>query len=272
MSLHSIVQRISASEGRSSSEQDQQPAAQESSYGKDVDALIGSSLLPSYTFTPPSAGESGLRVFLTGATGFLGVFILARLLSTPSVARVTLLVRAASTKEGMERVRRTAQQYRCWRPEDEQRVSVLCGDLAAPRLGLSEAVWQRLSEELDLVIHNGAVVHWLYPYSSLRAANVLSTAACVALAAAHHTKRLLFVSSVSVLGSPSYLQYSQDGADVAERGSSGVSEADSLAASRTELTQGYGQSKWVAEQLLFEARRRGLPVSIVRAVLHPRAQ
>lgn len=31
-----------------------------------------------------------------------------------------------------------------------------------------------------------------------------------------------------------------------------------------ELTDGYGQSKWVAEQMCVEARSRGLPVSILR--------
>lgn len=33
---------------------------------------------------------------------------------------------------------------------------------------------------------------------------------------------------------------------------------------RTELTVGYGQSKWVAEKMLMEAARRGLSVNIVR--------
>lgn len=32
----------------------------------------------------------------------------------------------------------------------------------------------------------------------------------------------------------------------------------------TELADGYGQSKWVAEQMCLEARSRGLPVSILR--------
>lgn len=31
-----------------------------------------------------------------------------------------------------------------------------------------------------------------------------------------------------------------------------------------ELSDGYGQSKWVAEQMCMQARSRGLPVSILR--------
>lgn len=41
-------------------------------------------------------------------------------------------------------------------------------------------------------------------------------------------------------------------------------ESDDLEEGRTGLTTGYGQTKWVAEKLLLEAGRRGLPGFIVR--------
>jgi L-aminoadipate-semialdehyde dehydrogenase len=41
-------------------------------------------------------------------------------------------------------------------------------------------------------------------------------------------------------------------------------ESDNMLASANGLTAGYGQSKWVAEQLVMRARMRGLPATIIR--------
>lgn len=50
-------------------------------------------------------------------------------------------------------------------------------------------------------------MHWVYPYSRLRAANVHSTVQCLHLAATGaRLKSLHFVSSTSVLDTPYYMQ------------------------------------------------------------------
>jgi L-aminoadipate-semialdehyde dehydrogenase len=36
------------------------------------------------------------------------------------------------------------------------------GNLGDPELGLSKDVWEELSQSVDIVIHNGALVHWVY--------------------------------------------------------------------------------------------------------------
>ena len=41
-------------------------------------------------------------------------------------------------------------------------------------------------------------------------------------------------------------------------------ESDDLQGSKTNLRSGYGQTKWVAEQLIFRARKRGVPATIIR--------
>ncbi|KAJ2361683.1 large subunit of alpha-aminoadipate reductase, partial [Coemansia sp. RSA 2611] len=127
----------------------------------------------------------------------------------------------------------------------------VAGDLAQPRLGLSDADWA-LCAGVDVIVHNGALVHWVYPYARLRAANVLSTLEALRLAAEGRAKRLVFVSSTSALDTDHYVQLGC------------VSESDDLEGSRTGLMSGYGQSKWVAERLLMHARRCGWPVAIVR--------
>jgi thioester reductase-like protein len=37
-----------------------------------------------------------------------------------------------------------------------------------PQFGLSQSVWDDLTNRVDAVIHNGALVHWVYPYAMIR--------------------------------------------------------------------------------------------------------
>jgi thioester reductase-like protein len=68
-----------------------------------------------------------------------------------------------------------------WSDEYVIKIEVWTGDLAKPRIGLSQDQWNRLSgnvprpQRVDAIIHNGATVHWNTDFSSLRAANVEST-------------------------------------------------------------------------------------------------
>eukprot|EP00911_Craspedida_sp_UC1_P002465 UC1_evm2s1834 len=83
--------------------------------------------------------------------------------------------------------------------------------------------------------------------------NVGGTAEVLRMATAGSTLASVhFISSTSVFDAPPYLRRARD-----------VSEEDTLADGR-ELTVGYGQSKWIAEQLCFLARSRGVPVTVFR--------
>lgn len=202
-----------------------------------------------YLSTPPT-------VFLTGATGFLGSYILRELLEGPAQARVIAHVRAKDAKDGLSRLQSIATSYGLWSPTWESRIEVVVGDIAKPQLGLTQPFWERVCNEVDVVIHNGAQVNWMLPYSSLRAANVLSTLSCIQLCATGKAKRLAFVSSTSALDNDHYVELSQT------QGS--VPESDDLEGSRKGLGTGYGQSKWASEFIVRAAGRRGLVGAIIR--------
>ena len=205
-----------------------------------------------YANTPPT-------VFLTGATGFLGSYILHELLDGPTKARVIAHVRAEDAAVGLSRLESTMKAYGLWSPSwiTASRLEVVIGDISKPQLGLSQDFWRRLLDEVDIVMHNGAQVNWMLPYSHLQAANVLSTLECIRLCASGKPKRLAFVSSTSTLDSKYYVRLSQ------ELGTA-VPETDDLEGSRNGLGTGYGQSKWASEFLVREAGRRGLLGAIIR--------
>jgi L-aminoadipate-semialdehyde dehydrogenase len=110
---------------------------------------------------------------------------------------------------------------------------------------------------VDVVIHNGARVHWVLDYSTLRAANVLSTVELLNLCALNKPKKMVFVSSTAVLDTEYFLKQSNIP-------STGLPESDVLVDSAKGLPTGYGQTKWVSEGLMRDAGLNGLNGVIVR--------
>ena len=198
-------------------------------------------------------------VFLTGATGFLGSYILHELMQGPAKARVIALVRANDTAAGLSRVESTAKAYGLFSSTwtSSGKLEVVTGDISKPLLGISKETWDRLAAEVDVIIHNGAQVNWMLPYSSLRSPNVLSTLACIHLCASGRAKRFTFISSTSTLDSNHFVQMTQEH-------KKSVQETDDLEGSRKGLGTGYGQSKWASEYIVREAGKAGLVGTIVR--------
>jgi amino acid adenylation domain-containing protein/thioester reductase-like protein len=205
---------------------------------------------PSPHFVTDAAAVQG--IFLTGATGFLGAFLLHDLLQTTS-ATVYCLVRAANHQAASDRLQTTLEQYHLWQPSLRARIVPVVGDLAQPRFGLSAPQFQQLAEQVDLIYHNGAWVNFLYAYATVKAANVLGTQEVLRLAGLVKTKPVHYVSTISVF--PGWLECCEEDNPL---------DFEFYRADDLKLKFGYMTSKWVAEKLLLQARDRGFPVCIYR--------
>ncbi|MBB5120323.1 thioester reductase [Streptomyces eurocidicus] len=212
-----------------------------------AEARLGFTLPPAQG--PEPRWERPAHILLTGASGFVGAFLLHRMLHRTQ-ARVHCPVRARDAAHALRRVRAALERYGLPTEGLEQRVTCFPGDLTEPSLGLAPAHAEELSRTLDLIVHNGAQVNFLYPYEALRAANVQGTREIVALAAPRRVP-VHFLSTIAV---------------VAGFGTAGVRHVpeDLPLAHADRITMGYGESKWVAEGVLQDAARQGLPVTIHR--------
>jgi amino acid adenylation domain-containing protein/thioester reductase-like protein len=190
------------------------------------------------------------HVFLTGATGFLGAYLLRDLLEM-TTASIHCLVRASCEEDGWAKLRRNLEIYGVWKDSYRARVAVCLGDLSRPMLGLSSEEFDRLAAVVDVIYHNGARLDLTQPYVGLKAENVFGTQEVLRLASRKSAKPVHYVSTVSVF---------DPGSLPAGRVIREEDEVDPSAG----LQDGYSQSKWVAERLVQLAGRRGLPVSIYR--------
>jgi FkbH-like protein/thioester reductase-like protein len=201
--------------------------------------------------THPAASEPR-NVLLTGATGFVGTYLLAELLRSTD-ARIVCLVRAKDAAGARARLRESfVARELSWSREIERRVEAVAGELGAPRLGLDEAAWEALAERVDAIYHLAAEVDFVAPYQRLRGPNVTALAALLELAARGAPKRVHHVSTMGV-----FHERSVDPHRPAYR------EHDPLP-SVLALPSGYQQTKWVAEALCTRAKERGLDVTVYR--------
>jgi thioester reductase-like protein len=203
----------------------------------------------------PTPGMPVLKqVLLTGGTGFIGPFLIKSLLEQTR-AKIYVLVRSSDEKQGKQRLRAAmASMGPCevrLTEMFEARVIPVSGDLGQPKLGLTQDVWDFLANEIDTVFHNGATVNYLLNYDLMRDANVLGTNEVLRLAFEGRPKEFNYVSTTFVFGwAVKSVLYETD-----------LNENMEL------LDFGYSQSKWVAEQVVVDARSRGLSARIFRPAL-----
>src|ERR1700677_150522 len=95
------------------------------------------------------AAQAASTVLLTGATGFIGAYLLDALLAS-GVGRVYCLVRAADEAEARRRLASTSAASAL--PAPDHRVVAVPGDLAAPGLGLETAAYARLAADVDAIV------------------------------------------------------------------------------------------------------------------------
>jgi thioester reductase-like protein len=194
------------------------------------------------------------NVLLTGGTGFIGPFLMKSLLEQTR-AKIYVLVRAPDEGQGRQRLRAAMESMGpC--PDGlmqmfQARINPVCGDLGQTQLGLTRKVWDRLANEIDTVFHNGATVNYLFNYDRMRDANVLGTNEVLRLAFERRPKSFNYVSTTFVFGwAVKKVLYETDHNENMEL-----------------LDFGYSQSKWVAEQVVMDARRLGLATRIFRPAL-----
>jgi thioester reductase-like protein len=144
-------------------------------------------------------------ILLTGATGFVGMAVLARLLAAGH--EVHCLIRASDDAEADSRLRVVLQRVEA--PSTGRAVAI-AGDLTAPRLGLGDR-HDELAGRVSTVIHSAASVAFDLPIEEARAINVEGTRRVLDFATAvPGLRRVAYVSTAYVAGDRRGTVYEDD--------------------------------------------------------------
>lgn len=190
-------------------------------------------------------------IMLTGGTGFVGRFLLARLLLETD-ATIHCLVRAPSQNQGLDRLKSALAKWNLWRDEFEARIVAIPGDLRLPRLGIENTVYQLLSQSIDSIYHCATSMNHLETYAIAKPANVGSARELLRFATNTRPKLTNYISTLSVFSS------------LAVGANRVIDETSSIDLEQHPAVNGYAASKWVAEKIFMIAQDRGIPCNIFR--------
>lgn len=182
-----------------------------------------------------------MTTFVTGATGYLGSYVVHDLLSQHP-GRLALLVRARDEQAAKERLWRALQlhvPFERFAGLLDGRVDIYLGDITSPRLGLSADMYERLVASTDSIIHIAASLNRKSEKACLNV-NMRGTLEMIKLAQAvqddHGLRRFSDVSTTAVAG---------------ERESEVVHEDSAIDWDRTDYDP-YARSKKFCEHMLHE--------------------
>ena len=178
-------------------------------------------------------------VFVTGATGFLGAFILHELLELGIAAHC--LVRAEDVDKGKQRLIAALDSYDLWNPNYAPLLNPIVGDIAQPLFGLTDVAFDYLADQVDSICHSGALIDWMRPLSDYIGPNVVSMHEVLRLASRGRGKAIHLISTLATL--PIYLGYE---------------------VTKQDREYGYSTSKYRAERMVAAARWRGAKASVYR--------
>ncbi len=191
------------------------------------------------------------NILLTGAGGFLGIYLLRELLATTD-AKIHCLVRRGEFETAAKKINSTIQKFGLQNDISlsDKRIIAIASDISLHNFGLPAEHYNALLDKIDLIYHCGAQVNIMAAYSKLRGSNVTGTLEIIKFATTRVDKPIHYISTLS----SAYIK------DL-----SGALTESFPSEKYSELFGGYAISKWVSERLLTELKDRGLPIALYRS-------
>lgn len=209
-------------------------------------AIDGSDELGEGSVGEPSIGRGA--VLLTGATGFLGGQILARVLERGE-RHVYAVTRGSGQAQAEARLRAAIGSIYGTEDAYADRVTAVAGDLTQPFAGIEPSVLDRLAEEVTDVVHAAATVSFSLPLAEARAVNVGGTEQMLRLAELCRRRgrfgQFSHLSTTYVAGTHD-ARFTEDDLDVGQR-----------------FRNSYERSKFEAE-LLVRRWESKVPICVIR--------
>ncbi|KAE8557065.1 hypothetical protein EYB25_001771 [Talaromyces marneffei] len=197
--------------------------------------------------------ERQLNVVLIGSTGYLGEYMLLSLAQDPKVGRIICLNHSATANETWANHPSTKRVFKTeeWRAK----ITFHGVDFTQSKFGLDDEIYRDLKNECDVIIHSAWQVNFVLPIGSFKDSfsGLMNT---IELASASTRRaRILYVSSVAASG-----VFASESSSEAK-----LVPEDRITDPNEAMQNGYGESKYVAENLVCIASvKSGVSASILR--------
>ena len=207
------------------------------------DSQINKDELPNYTTIGKKMAHNPDSILITGATGYLGIYLLYELLSKTN-SLIYCLIRATDNQHAFQRIKTKLKEQDLSISDNilSQRCRFLKGDVGKPLLGFEEKEYNKLASNIDVVFHSAAEINYISSYHSLKNSNIDGTKNVIKFCFQNQKKEFHLMGSTLIFG----WTYDKNLLEINNN-----SECKDIAI-------GYGQGKWVAEQLVYNARKYGL--------------
>lgn len=192
------------------------------------------------------------NILLTGATGYLGIYMFRDLLNTTN-SNIYLIIRSNENKTSIDRLKEKIDYYfnENIMEKFKNRIFVIDGDLTKTCFGLTEDTYNNLALKIDCIIHSAANTKHFGKYSSFEKVNVKGTELVVEFASVGKMKDLNFISTMAVMQGK-----------LNDLNSRIFTEYDMFL--NSDVSSYYIRSKIEAESIVIKAREKGLKTNIFR--------
>jgi amino acid adenylation domain-containing protein/thioester reductase-like protein len=189
------------------------------------------------------------HILLTGATGFVGVYVLHNLIQT-TTAQIHCLIRSKDNITGLERIRDKMVFFQLDDKNLEERVKIVYGDLAKEKMGISYILYKELLHKIDYIFHIGTHMDHHSSYHKLKKTNVDGNAELIKFAIKEKHKKIVYAST----------QPQNEG----NSSSKVIDETNSRSEETHLYGSGYSGSKWVGEKVMLDSINHGVDTVIFR--------
>ena len=196
------------------------------------------------------------NILLAGATGYLGIHILADYLDNDT-GIAYCLVRGKDKADSTKRLQDLLHFYFGEKYDNTNRIEVICADLQKDKFSLSDKEYAKLSDNVDTVINCAASVKHYGSYKYFYEANVETTKRLIAFCKEANAK-LIHTSTLSVSGNTFGDAFDGYISEIEKH------FYESSLYIEQPLENVYGRSKFEAEKAVLDAMCDGLQANIMR--------
>nr|XP_026483592.1 fatty acyl-CoA reductase wat-like [Vanessa tameamea] len=140
-------------------------------------------------------------VFVTGGSGFIGKQLIEKLIRSTNLKKIYMLVRPKKGKSVEDRIKHILENpvfevVREEKPSFEDKIVGIEGDICEINLGIDDKSWDRLADEVTVIMHAAATISFVEPMKVATLTNIRGTREVLKLGkACRNIKSIVHVST-----------------------------------------------------------------------------